>query len=87
MQVIFMEFFPVSVFLVFHLDDDNGRKTDRQADKKTRVAFFRVVNTISEGQSGHYCVSPRHDMSRNSIPFCATASANRLQIYHRKNGK
>lgn len=29
---------------------------DRQTDKKTRVAFFRVVNTRSEGQSGHYCV-------------------------------
>lgn len=48
-----MKFFPVSVFLVvFHLDDDNGRQTD----KKTRVAFFRVINLRSEGQSGHYCV-------------------------------
>lgn len=51
-----MECFPVSVLLVFHLDDDNDRQTDRQTDKKTRVAFFRVVNLRSEGQSGHYCV-------------------------------
>lgn len=29
---------------------------DRQTDKKTRVAFFRVINLRSEGQSGHYCV-------------------------------
>lgn len=29
-----MEFFPVSVFLVFHLDDDHGRQTDRRQTRE-----------------------------------------------------
>lgn len=80
----FREIFPVSVFLVFHLDDDNGRQTDRQEISRSFLHsgqhnIRRAIRPLLR--------MPWHDMPRNSFSFCATASANRLQLYHRIKGK